>query len=213
MIATVKRPKSQCQAAQHAAFLAMLPTIRRSAQIAFRKLPPELRHDLIAEVVANSFVAFARLVERGQADRALATPLARYAIAQIRVGRRVGSRLRIGDALSNYAQYHKQFSVERLDHFSDEDGCWGEVLVEDRRATPADVAVCRIDFAEWLRRLTARLRKIALALAAGETTSAAARMFGVSPARISQFREILKKSWEEFQGGPEIGARPQPMAA
>ena len=214
MIACVKRPKShRTTSAQHAAFLAMLPAIRRSGQVAFRKLPPELRHDLIAEVVANSYVAFARLVERGQADRALATPLARYAIAQIRVGRRVGSRLRIGDALSTYAQYHKQFSVELLDHFSDEDGCWGEVLVEDRRATPADVAACRIDFAEWLRRLTARLRIIALALAAGETTSAAARMFGVSPARISQIRDLLRKSWEAFQGGPEIGARPQPVAA
>ena len=117
----------------HATFLAMLPAIRRSAQVAFRKLPPELRHDLIEEVVANSFVGFARLVERGQADRALATPLARYAIAQVRVGRRVGSRLRIGDAMSNYAQFRKQFTVERLDHFSAEDGCWEEVLVEDPR--------------------------------------------------------------------------------
>ena len=214
MIAHVKRPKSHRKTlARHAEFLAMLPTIRHSAQIAFRKLPPELRHDLIEEVVANSYVAFARLVERGQADRALASPLARYAIAQVRVGRRVGSRLRIGDALSNYAQYRKQFFVERLDQFSEEDGCWGEILVEDKRATPADVAACRIDFAEWLRRLTARLRKIALALAAGETTSAAAEMFGVSPARISQIRELLRKSWEAFQGEAEIGGRPQPVAA
>ena len=149
MIASVKRPKSNRKAsARHAAFLAMLPAIRRSAQVAFRKLPPELRHDLIEEVVANSYVAYARLVERGHADRALPSPLARFAITQIRVGRRVGSRLRIGDAMSNYAQFRKQFTVERLDHFSDEDGCWGEILVEDKRATPADVAACRIDFAE-----------------------------------------------------------------
>src|SRR5271157_4478762 len=161
MIASVKRPTShRNSSARHAEFLAMLPAIRHSAQVAFRRLPPELRHDLIAEVVANSYVAFARLVERGQADRALATPLARYAIAQVRVGRRVGSRLRIGDALSPYAQYRKQFFVERLDHFSEQKGCWGEILVEDKRATPADVAACRIDFAEWLRRLTSRLRKI-----------------------------------------------------
>jgi hypothetical protein len=214
MIASIKRPKSQCKTPDlHAAFLAMLPAIRRSAQVAFRKLPPELRHDLIEEVVANSYVAFVRLVERGQADRVAPSPLARFAIAQIRVGRRVGSRLRIGDALSNYAQFRKQFSVERLDHFSEEKGCWGEILVEDKRATPADVAACRIDFAEWLRRLTARLRNIALALAAGETTSAAAKMFGVTPARISQIRDLLKRSWEAFQGGPEIGAQPQPMAA
>ena len=214
MIARVKRPTSpRTTSARHADFLVMLPAIRRSAQIAFRKLPPELRHDLIEEVVANSYVAYARLVERGHADRALPSPLARFAITQIRVGRRVGSRLRIGDAMSNYAQFRKQFSVERLDHFSDEDGCWKEVLVEDRRATPADVAATRLDFTEWLCRLTARLRKIALALAAGETTSAAAKMFGVTPARISQIRDLLRKSWEAFQGGPEVGAQPQPVAA
>ena len=74
--------------------------------------------------------------------------------------------------------------------------------MEDKRATPADVAAWRIDFAEWLRRLTARLRKIALALAAGETTTAAAAMFGVSPARISQIRELLKKSWEASKAVP-----------
>ncbi len=52
-----------------------------------------------------------------------------------------------------------------------------------------------------------------MALAAGETTSAAAEMFGVSPARISQIRELLRKSWEAFQGGPEFGAQPQLVAA
>ena len=188
------KPESQ------AAFLQMLPIIRRSAQIAFRKVPPELKHDLIQEAVANSFVAFTRLVERGKADRALASPLARYAIAQVRVGRRVGNRLRISDVLSQYAQFRKQFVVERIDVFQDEEGAWTQMLVEDRRAGPAEIAACRIDFADWLRRLTARLRRIALALASGQTTAAVAKMVGVSPARISQIRELLKKNWETFQG-------------
>ncbi len=213
MIAHVKRLKSKCEAsARNAAFLAMLPAIRRSAQVAFRKLPPELRLDLIEEVVANSYVAFARLVERGQAERASPSPLARFAIAQIRTGRRVGSRLRIGDALSHYAQRRKGFRVERLDH-CDEDGRWQEVLVEDRRAGPADVAASRIDFSEWLRRLSARLRKIALALAAGETTTEVARRFGLTASRISQLRQWLKRSWEAFQGELEIGGKTQPVAA
>jgi hypothetical protein len=85
--------------------------------------------------------------------------------------------------------------------------------VEDKRATPADVAACRIDFAEWLRRLSVRLRKIALALAAGETTKGAAEQFGLSPARISQIREGLKKNWEAFQGDAETGGHPQPATA
>jgi hypothetical protein len=198
--------------ANHATFLAMLPAIRRTAQISFRKVRPELRGELIEEVVANCYVAYARLVERGQADRALPSPLARFAIAQVRVGRRVGNRLRISDALSHYAQYQNGFQVERLDHFDDEENCWQQILIEDKRATPAEVAACRIDFAEWLRRLTARLRKIALALASGETTKGVAKMFDLSPARISQLREWLKKSWEAFQGEAGIGGQPQTAA-
>src|SRR5450631_4307334 len=124
----------------HAAFLSMLPAIRRTAQISFRKVRPELRDELIEEVVANCYVAYARLIERGQADRALPSPLARFAIAQVRVGRRVGNRLRIRDALSSYAQFQKGFQVERLDSFDDEEDCWQQVLIEDKRATPAEVA-------------------------------------------------------------------------
>ena len=108
----------------HAAFLAMLPAIRRTAQISFRKVRPELRGELIEEVVANAFCGFARLVERGQADRALPSPLARFAIAQVRVGRRVGNHLRIRDVLSNYAQYQKGFQVEALDEYDVEEDCW-----------------------------------------------------------------------------------------
>jgi hypothetical protein len=199
--------------ADHAPFMAMLPAIRRAAQISFRKVRPELRDDLIEEVVANAFVAYVRLVERGQADRALPSPLARFAIAQVRVGRRVGNHLRIRDVMSGYAQFKKDFFVERLDSFDEEEDCWQEIVVEDKRATPAEVAACRIDFAEWLRRLTARVRRIALALASGETTKGAAEQFGLSPARISQLREWLRKSWEEFQGEAEIGGQPQPAVA
>jgi hypothetical protein len=190
------------KAENHAAFLKMLPAIRRAAQISFRKADQELRDELISEVVARAYVGFAALAERGQLDRAMPTPLARYAIAQVRTGRRVGNRLRIRDLLSNYAQYRKNFIVERIDYFDDLENCWEQLVVEDRRATPADVAICRIDFAAWLHSLGARVREIALALARGETTSAVAKMFGVTAARISQLREWLRKSWEAFQGEP-----------
>ncbi len=102
--------------------------------------------------------------------------------------------------MSPYAQYQKGFCVDRLDHFDENENCWQQIVLEDKRATPAEVAACRLDFSAWLRLLPKRHRKIALALAIGETTSAAARMFGVSPARISQFRQWLKESWAAFQG-------------
>ncbi len=213
MIAAIKTRESTTIPAWHADFLAMLPAIRRYAQITFRKVRPELRQELIAEVIANSLAAYARLVECDKKAVAFPSALARFAVAQVRAGRRIGSRLRIRDVMSPYAQYKKQFFVEPLDQYDEEEECWQQVLIEDKRATPAEVAACRIDFAEWLRQLTARLRRIPLALASGETTKGVAKQFRLSPARISQLREWLRKSWEAFQGEGEIGRQPQPVAA
>jgi hypothetical protein len=208
MIASITCPQLKTPApAWHAAFLAMLPAIRRQAQITFRKVPLELRHDLIQEVIANCFTAYARLVELGQEDVAFPSALARFAVAQIRVGRRVGNRLRIRDVMSAYAQHRKKFQVESLHYFDEEENCWQEIVVEDKRATPAEIAACRIDFSSWLRKLPRQRRKIALALAGGESTTEAAKTFGVTAARISQLRQWLKESWEAFQGGE--GEQPQ----
>ena len=76
--------------AWHAKFLELLPGIQRYARHAFRRLPPELRADLTQEVIANCLVAFVHLVDRGKDDVAYATPLAMFAVRQIRAGRRVG---------------------------------------------------------------------------------------------------------------------------
>jgi hypothetical protein len=187
--------------AWHAGFLALEPAIRRKAKITFRLAEPELREELVAEVVAGAMVAYARLFERGKVELAFASPLARFAIRQVRSGRTVGNQRRIREVLPGFAQQRKGFQVERLDYFDEEENCWREIVVEDKRATPADIAACRIDFASWLRLLPNRRRKIALALAAGETTSNTATKFGLTAARISQLRQWLKQSWEAFQGG------------
>ncbi len=214
MIAAIKRRTTRIsKPAWHAAFLAMVPAIRRQARISFRNAQPELREELIQEVVANCFAAYARLVELGKEELAFPSALARFAIVQVRVGRRVGSRLRIGDAMSRYAQHKKGFQVERLDQFHEESEEWQEVLIEDRRAGPAEIAACRIDFESWLRLLPRRRRKIALALASGETTTAAAKKFGVTAARISQLRQWLKRTWDEFQGEATTEEQPQLVVA
>lgn len=182
-------------------FLAMLPKIRARANAAFRGCRPAQREDLVAEVVAGAYCAFARLVERGKIELAHPTPLARYAVRQARGGRRVGAKLNIRDVSSDYCRKHKEIPLERLDRFDRRAEEWREVVVEDRQAAPADVAACRVDFAEWLRRLPARKARLARALAGGESTKEAARIFRISPARVSQVRRELKESWEAFQGG------------
>lgn len=197
--------------AWHDEFMAMMPAITRHARIAFRYLDPEARQGAVQEVVCNACQAYARLVELGKAAVAYPTVLASYAVAQTKDGRKVGGRLNVGDVLSPYAQRRKCFVVERLDRYDDDEGSWREILVEDKRATAADVACVRLDFEAWLGTLSRRYRRIAETLATGETTTRAARKFRLTTGRISQIRTLLMSSGEQFQG--ELPSRICPAAA
>jgi hypothetical protein len=199
---TIPKQRTRTSTAQHwhAKFLGLLPTIRRQARIAFRHEPSERREEMTAEVVANCWVAFVRLMKRGLDDAIYPTPLAQYAIKQVRAGRKVGGKLNCRDVSSGHCQVTKGVRVGRLDHYDANTDEWKEVLVEDRRAGPAETACCRIDFADWFRSLSRRNRRIASTLAQGETTTSVARQFGVSPGRISQIRRELREAWDRFHG-------------
>jgi hypothetical protein len=205
MITRAKHFQADVKDPQHERFLEMLPRIRQQARLAFRRLRPERKDELVQEVVAMAFGMFARLVRRGKAEVAFATPLANFAIRQVLAGRQIGTKPKVYDVLAPQAQSAYGVIVERLDTFDQEQGQWRAALVEDRHATPAEIAAARIDVAEWLRSLSSRDRRIAGRLAMGETTSAVARQFKLSAARISQLREELKTSWQRFH---ERGRRP-----
>jgi hypothetical protein len=79
-------------------------------------------------------------------------------------------------------------------------GAWKEVVVEDGRATPAELAASRIDLDDWFEQLSRLKRGIAETLGTGESAINTARTFGVSPGRVSQIRSELRKSWSRFQG-------------
>ncbi len=184
----------------HTAFLRLLPRITRYARVAFAKLPAERREDLVQEAVANATVAYVRLFERGKTKVAFASVLARYAVAQVRDGRRVGNRLNILDVSSQYAQARKQIVMERLDHYDRNDDAWIEAVVEDHRTPVADQVAFRLDFPRWLTTFNRRDRRIAELLAAGHNTGDVARRFHLSPGRISQKRREYAVSWQRFHG-------------
>ena len=183
-----------------ARFLQLLPRIRAQAESRFRHLAPEAREDATAEVIASALVSYARLVAVGQEDRAYATTMVRYAVAQFRAGRRVGSRMNVCDLTSDLCRQRKGVSLERLDCFDKRSGDWQELVVEDRHSTPAEVAMTRVDFAAWLGSLPERTRHVAETLATGEATSHVARIFGCSASRISQLRRELYDAWRLFTG-------------
>ena len=178
-------------------FIEMLPKIRHQAFLAFRSRDPETRAELIQEAVANAFVAYDRLVKLGKPDIAYPSPLAGYAIRQVLSGRRVGTKLNQRDVMS---PANRRVTVEPLQRFDRHDAVWKEVLVEDRHAGPAETAAARIDIAKWFRKLRSRNRKIAKALALGESTLATAKKFGLSSGRVSQLRQELRQSWRSMQG-------------
>ena len=96
-------------AAMQARFLELLPSIREVASYAFRRLSGGHREELMAEVVAHAFAAFARLVELGKAEVAFGTVLGHFAVRRVHSGRFVGRQSRTCDVLSKYAQRSRGF--------------------------------------------------------------------------------------------------------
>ena len=127
--------------------------------------------------------------------------LARYGIAQVRDGRRVGNKLSIRDPLSAYCQRKKGVAVERFDRFDEEENAWAEAVVVDTRLAPVpDIVAFRCDFTDWLASLTRRDRRLAETLALGNRTGDVAKRFKLSAGRVSQLRTELATSWKQFTG-------------
>ncbi len=206
MRASAKPPRRQKTApAWHAAFLAMLPAIRKQANFAFRKMRPERRENAVGEVVCAVCVTFARLVAQGKANIACPSALTRFAVKQFRSGRRLGCKLNIKDVSSTHCQLQKHIKLGRLDRQDRETGEWEEILLEDRRAGPAATAAARIDVHDWFQRMRPRDRRIAQTLAIGERTLDVAKRFKISAGRVSQKRQEFYHDWQEFQGEKDHG--------
>ena len=101
--------------------------------------------------------------------------------------------------MSDFAQCRLGFQLDRLDNYSEQDDTWQEIILADKRATPAEIVAFKVDFADWLDRLPLLRRQIALMLSTGATTMETAKRFGVSSGRISQIRLWLKENWDAFQ--------------
>lgn len=181
------------------AFEELLPAIQSQACFAFRSLPSDIKTEAVQEAICTACAAFARLHQRGRAEVATATTLARFAVKRYRVGRRVAEQTNRFDVTSPACQWRS--CVVREPHVADPaaERPW-EAVLDDKRFTPADVVAAKLDFAAFLETLDSRRRQIAGTLAAGETTQDTARLYGLSPGRISQFRRELKAGWDHFVG-------------
>ena len=191
----------------HQAFVAMMPIIETHARVSFRHLDPEAREEAVQEVVCNALKAYVRLVQLKKAAIAYPTVLAKYGVAQVKDGRKVGGKLNVLDISSEYCQKRKGVVVERLDLFDDEENSWKEAVVVDTRSAPVpNIVSFRVDFADWLKSLCRRDRRIAESLVLGNRTTDVARRFKVCAGRVSQLRRELAESWRAFVGDEPVPA-------
>ena len=149
----------------------MLAPIRRQAALAVRHHRAEAREEFIQAVVANAYCAWVRLVEQGRPPpfprRWPGMPFARSAPA---AGSAVG---KTPDECCRSAQRGCQAAgssgwTSRIQMAQ----VYRQLLVEDRRAGPAETAAARLDFRDWLNALSPRMRQIARALALGSRPAA-----------------------------------------
>jgi DNA-directed RNA polymerase specialized sigma24 family protein len=184
------------------AFVRVLPRIRAHARYALRRTTPDVRDDLVAEVLALSWKHFADLSRRGRQPEQFVTTLALRCSQAVRGGRRVAGSDGMCDVLSPIAGCRGRFAVSSLaDHTPEKGGVVSEALTADPRARVPDQAALRVDFPRWRSRFGVRDRAVLDALAGGDRPGEVATRFGISPARISQLREGFRENWRAFHNG------------
>ncbi len=186
---------STTAAAVQTKFESALPTVERTLAYSLRRLRPSKREDKTADALGLAWMYFVRLDRQGKNPLGFITTLANFAARHAMVGRSVvssgGCTRSDACGLPQERQSPREFSLHAESLLE---------MVEDRRPSPADMAVLRIDFSDWLSRLSGRQRNMALELASGTSTQEAAKRFNVTPGRISQYRAQLRRDWESFQG-------------
>lgn len=161
--------------------------LHRMAASHFLHLGREAREEAVQNVLALAWKAFHALILKGRADEpGILKSVLWYSIKQTRAGRKVDGESRAKDAYKNARRGRVQFERADLRHFVGDD-------------TPVPDAVSfRIDVPAFLATLSDRQQRMAEVLMTGETTTAVAHQFGVTPGAVSQFRVRFKELFELF---------------
>ena len=199
----------------HAAFLALVPTIKKRARIAFAYYKcANQKAEKVAEAVALAWKWFVRLHERGKDAATFPGVFAILVARAVASGRRLAGGEPLTDVMSRSAQRKHGFTIKG---FSSDDSARSqerssdpitqktfdaleERLVDNRMTPIPDQAAFRIDFPQWLKTLPFRERSMVQAMMRDERTNDLGKRFGVSPGRISQVRSKLRDEWETFCG-------------
>jgi hypothetical protein len=193
-------PSVPCLPSLQEGFLAILPRIETHGQVSFRYLKcPHKKADAVQEMVAVSWMWYARATESGKDVHAFASALASYAARHVRSGRRLCGQDRAKDALSPLAQSRHGFTTSLLPQGSSLKGnALDEALHDNTRSAVPDQVAFRLDFPAWLGTLSERDRRVCEDLMLGERTNEVAGRYGLTAGRVSQLRRQFLEGWRRF---------------
>lgn len=185
-------------------FEAFLTRLRIYIRMELRRSYWRDYEDTVQECIAIAWRSYLRLALRGIDGSRFVSKLAYYAVQSVRNGRRVAGGVRRNDVFAWQAQTRCGFRVRALVVRSETSKTgWRELVIEDKRTTPADVVACHLDFEAWLKSLPHRKRRIAVVLSESHSTKDTAKRFHLSWGRISQLRRELADSWWKFSHSDE----------
>jgi hypothetical protein len=185
-----------------AGFLALLPRLRRHAELTFGFLRcPAERADCVQNALALAWDWYGRLAASGRDAADFAAALASFAVRAVQAGRRITGSEPSQDVLAVTAKLRHGV---RVFHLSENGPLaisgWQEAVADNARTPPDEQAAFRIDFPAWLQTRTDRDRRLIADLAVGERTGDMARKYGLSASRISQLRRAFCEDWTRFCG-------------
>lgn len=166
-------------------FVSYLPVMRRYARMSFRHLGQDLCDEAISNTVALAWKHWCRLNERDRAgEPGILKAIAWYSIRQSKAGRRIDSAGKPRDPLALRVYGKANFEPWNLEDY-----------VGKETPVPEQVSF-RMDVPAFLSTLPKRNRNLALDLSTGMSTTEAAKKYGVTPGRISQFRREFKTMFD-----------------
>jgi hypothetical protein len=130
----------------------------------------------------------------------------------VKSGRRLTGMEKSKDVLNERAQQQHGFEVQALPtsprasyearyskpHGQQDYDAFEERLADNAITPPPDAAAFRIDFPQWRTGWCERDRRLIDLLMLDTSTQDAARLFGVSPGRVSQKRREFADDWLRF---------------
>jgi DNA-directed RNA polymerase specialized sigma24 family protein len=192
-------------------FTEALPEILRYVGMAQRGVMCQAdRDDRRAVLLARAWQSFLALARRGEPILPVLRQIAWSAALSSLSGKSFAGGFSARDPMSPLCKFRHGITWKALDSLAAEyarrlqaDGAGErqacaclEALRDRKGANPADRAEVKIDFLHLLSSRPAKLRTLLLFLSEGYSTQEAARVFRLSPSRISQIRRAFMEAWQ-----------------